>query len=94
MLGAGCNRKDIIAYTGIPDAHVRKMMTTEHGKAQAAAVLEIAGKPVDIKKISRIQTGEMGPENFAKCLIKGRVRLTASPERLAELVGEYARKRP
>jgi len=86
MLADGCGRKDITTYTGIPDAHVQKMMTTQAGKAQVARVIEKSGRRADLEKISRIQTGEMGPEMFANGLISGRVRLRVSQEQLDKIV--------
>jgi len=90
MLAGGCGRKGITKFTGIPDAHVQKMMTTAAGKAQVAALIEKSGRPVDREKIDCIQTGEMGPEKFAEGLISGRVRLRVSQQQLDVIVKDHA----
>ncbi len=93
MLEDGCGRKDILGYTGIPDAHVRTMMTTEWGKAHVECLLEKMGKPVDREKISGIKTGSMGPKEFAEYLRTRRVRLGVTQAKLRKIVEEDEQER-
>jgi hypothetical protein len=90
MLADGCPRSYVVVYTGIPTEQMRKIMTTECGKALVAGVLERAGKKIDPEKIKSIQTGEMGPETFAESLRRGRVRLKVTQAQLDEIVKDHA----
>lgn len=87
-------RKDITECTGIPDAHVQKMMTTRKGTLLAEDMLARLGRPVGRRVIEAMPTSEMGPEEFARRLLNGRVKLKISQERLNEIVKEHLHKTP